>query len=118
MSMELIIVIVVVLLAAGIAVWRKQRTGSFAHGGGVARAAGMRKSPGTPISALCRVAPANARGGSPLARAPASSSILDGFTLVSGNSLLVSCDQRSVVRRYQGSASAAASYPRFTAGMA
>jgi hypothetical protein len=30
MSMELIIVIVVVLLAVGIAVWRKVRTGSFA----------------------------------------------------------------------------------------
>jgi hypothetical protein len=30
MSMELIIVIVVVLLAAGIAVWRNQRTDSFA----------------------------------------------------------------------------------------
>jgi len=30
MSMELIILIVVVLLATGIAVWRKRRTGSFA----------------------------------------------------------------------------------------
>jgi hypothetical protein len=30
MSIELILVIVVVLLAVGIAAWRKERTGSFA----------------------------------------------------------------------------------------
>ena len=45
MSIELIFVIVVVLLALGIAALRKVRTGSSDPGGGEAKA-GMRKSPG------------------------------------------------------------------------